>query len=137
MKWRAITENSSERDQRHVYELITKHLHEVYMFMGHAQWLLGDGQGIALVAPAEPLWIDETGDYAPSSRPPEEYEFLVLTSIWIAPEHRGKGHFRALVRLLRQQFGHKLALHSRALEAAGWLQDDVDPHWLRLRQERC
>jgi hypothetical protein len=114
MVWRAITEDSPEREREHADALMSEHLHPIHMAMARVHWMLGDGQGIALVEPSVPTWIDP-------QMAAQGWQMLTLGTCWITPEQRGKGHFKALLRVLREEYGDNLGVNTHVLEAAGWL----------------
>jgi hypothetical protein len=123
LTWREVTENSSVRERKFCDTLMLEHIHPIHMAIGRVHWLLGNGDGIAIVCPSVPMWIDPTmnGKSLAELSAPSQTWFLTLTTCWIAPAQRRKGYFRELLRQLRDTYGDNLAVNTHVLEAAGWL----------------
>src|SRR5690348_1186402 len=80
-----------------------------HAFIKHAAWVLGSGQGLAIVAPVSLRWADAGARGA--RIPGVKGQLMCLTSLYVKPQLRGRGYARDAIRVLRERYGESLLIN--------------------------
>lgn len=124
MTWRPVTKNSPARDHQLAHELDTD---PILSFMETHPWVLGNGDGIAIVAPLTPHWLNPSSKAAKwghtASPDVPRGSVMCLAACAIKLEYRRQGHAQELIRILRTKYGRTLLVSAAILDGMGGLSD--------------